>query len=179
MILTGDPRGGDSRDVFISYAHADGDWVKTLAENLHRAGLKVFYDQWDIGLGDVIVHKIDDGILNSRSGILVVSPTSLTRPYVQNEYAALMDRAIMRGQLLIPVLLKDAEMPPLLATRLYADFRNAEGPGYQTAFDKLVRALKGERPGPPAILPSGGGYKVPGTDTLRLSITPQRTALIS
>ncbi|WP_169789395.1 tetratricopeptide repeat protein [Skermanella aerolata] len=175
--MTGDQRSGDSRDVFISYAHADGEWVKTLAENLHRAGLKVFYDQWDIGLGDVVVHKIDHGILNSRNGILVVSPTSLTRPYVQNEYAALMDRAIMRGQLLIPVLLKDAEMPPLLATRLYADFRNAEGPGYQTAFDKLVRALKGERPGPPAILPPGGGYKVAGTNPLRLSITPQRTIL--
>ncbi len=175
MILTGDPRGGDSRDVFISYAHADGEWVKTLAENLHRAGLKVFYDQWDIGLGDVDRPQDRPRHRNRRNGILVVSPTSLTRPYVQNEYAALMDRAITRGQLLIPVLLKDAEMPPLLATRLYADFRNAEGPGYQTAFDKLVRALKGERPGPPAILPPGGGYKVAGTNTLRLSITPQRT----
>ena len=66
----------------------------------------------------------------SRNGILVVSPVSLTRPYVQAEYAALMDRAIERGQRLIPVLLKDAEMPPLLATRIWVDFRNADGPDY-------------------------------------------------
>src|SRR3954463_9980323 len=109
VIMAGDLQSGDSRDVFISYAHADGEWVNTLAGNLHRAGLKVFFDKWDIGLGDVVVHQIDKGLLNSLNGLLVVSPTSLMRPYVQAEYAALMDRTIMRGQLLIPVLLKDAE----------------------------------------------------------------------
>ena len=175
--MTGDPRSGDSRDVFISYAHADGEWVNALAENLHRAGLKVFFDKWDIGLGDVIVHQIDKGLRESLNGLLVVSPTSLSRPYVQAEYAVLIDRAIMRGQLLIPVLLKDAAMPPLLATRLYADFRNADGPDYQTEFNKLVRALKGERPGPPPTLPTGSGFKIAGTQSLRLTITQARTSL--
>jgi hypothetical protein len=175
--MTGDPRSGDNRDVFISYAHADGEWVNALAENLHRAGLKVFFDKWDIGLGDVVVHRIDKGLLESLNGLLVVSPTSLTRPYVQAEYAALMDRAISRGQLLIPVLLKDAEMPPLLASRRYADFRNADGPDYQTQFNELVSALKGARPGPPPILPPGSGFKIAGTQSLRLTITQARTSL--
>src|SRR5512135_1485345 len=94
--------GGESsvtrRDVFVSYGHADADWVRTLAENLYQSGLEVFFDEWEIGPGDVLVHKLDAGVLASRSGILVVSPTALTCPYVQAEYAALMTRAIERGQ---------------------------------------------------------------------------------
>ena len=136
------------RDVFISYGHADADWVRTLAENLYQSGLELFFDEWDIAPGDVLVHKLDAGILASRSGILVVSPTALTRPYVQAEYAALMGRAIERGQRLIPVLLKDAEMPPLLASRIWVDFRNADGPDYLARVGELVRALRADEPAP-------------------------------
>ena len=49
-------------DVFVSYAHVDREWVRVLAENLHQSGLKVFYDEWEIAPGDVLVHKLDAGI---------------------------------------------------------------------------------------------------------------------
>ena len=81
----------DIRDVFISYGRADADWVRTLAGNLYQSGLEVFFDEWDIAPGDVLVHKLDTGILVSRSGILVVSPTALMRSYVQAEYAGADD----------------------------------------------------------------------------------------
>ena len=54
--------GGAERDVFISYGHADADWVRTLAENLYQSGLEVFFDEWDVGPGDVVVHRLDAGI---------------------------------------------------------------------------------------------------------------------
>ena len=170
--------GGTERDVFISYGHADADWVRTLAENLYQSGLELFFDEWDIAPGDVLAHKLDAGILASRSGILVVSPTALTRPYVQAEYAALMGRAIERGQRLIPVLLKDAEMPPLLASRLWVDFRSVDGPDYLARVGEVVRTLKGERAGPlnrtgELSLPPDSGYKAVGTLSCRLSIDPR------
>ncbi|HLC14992.1 MAG TPA: toll/interleukin-1 receptor domain-containing protein, partial [Thermodesulfovibrionia bacterium] len=59
-------------DVFISHASADKPWVRTLALNLHNFGLKVWYDEWQIGPGDVLVHELDAGILNSLSGVIVV-----------------------------------------------------------------------------------------------------------
>jgi TIR domain len=55
-------------DVFISYGHQDQAWVHTLAKNLYRAGLEVFYDEWEIGPGDVLVHQLDEGIRTSRTG---------------------------------------------------------------------------------------------------------------
>jgi hypothetical protein len=61
----------DSFDVFISYAHTDYEWVKVLANNLYQSGLAVFFDEWEIGAGDVLVHKLDAGLLQSRNGVLV------------------------------------------------------------------------------------------------------------
>ena len=37
----------DQRNVLISYGHADANWVRTLAENLHQSGLDVFFDEWE------------------------------------------------------------------------------------------------------------------------------------
>jgi hypothetical protein len=136
-------------DVFLSYARADAAQVHRLAENLHNAGLEVFLDEWEIAPGDVLVHQLDRGLLNSRNGILAVTPTSLSRPWVLEEYAALLTRTVAGQQRLIPVLLADAGMPPLLASRVYVDLRHADGPEYEREISKLIALLKGERPGPP------------------------------
>jgi len=156
--------------VFISYARGDRpEWVQTLAENLHQQGFEVFWDAWEIGPGDVLVHELDRGLLESRHGVLVVTKTALDRPYVRAEYAAMMTRAIAGKQRLIPVLLDDVKLPPLLASRVWIDFRGADGPEYDRKLAELVRALRGEKPrGPPAAnrrdraaardpLPAGGG----------------------
>jgi TIR domain len=170
-----------SETVFISYARSDADWVRTLAEILHNSGLKVFLDEWKIGPGDVLVHKVDEGIRKSRNGILIVSLASLSRPWVRAEYAAMMNRAVEGKQCLIPVLLKDAEMPPLLASQNWIDFRNVDGPDYLARVRELVRALKGERLGPPArtgelSLPPGTGFKAAGALAAWLAISRERTS---
>jgi TIR domain len=174
--------GDELKDAFVSYGHADAEWVSVLAGNLHQLGLELFFDKWEIGLGDVLVHKLDAGILTSRNGVLVVSPESLSRPWVREEYAAMMTRAVAGKQNLIPVLYKDAEMPPFMASRLWVDFRNAAGPDYHIRLHDLVRALKGERPRPPQRTgelqpPPGSVFKAVGTRALLLSIDQERTTL--
>jgi len=54
-------------DVFISYAHADGDWARVLAENLHQSGLEVYLDAWYIAPGDVLVHKLDEALARTAT----------------------------------------------------------------------------------------------------------------
>jgi len=151
----------ETYDVFISYSRADGNTVRRLAENLHNVGLRVFLDDWEIGPGDVVTHHLDEAILNSRNGVLCVTPIALTRPWVQEEYAALLNRAVEKKLRLIPVLLADAELPAFLATRAWVDLRTADGPEYERRIRDLVAALKGERPAPPprqdgVILPKPG-----------------------
>ena len=164
------------KDVFVSYAHADEAWVEVLAGNLHRAELEVWFDEWEITAGDVLVHKLDQGILHSRNGVLVVSPTSMGRPIVAEEYAAMWTRAVAGQQRLIPVLYQDAELPPMLASRVWVDFRGADGPAYEAKVTELVRALKGERKGPPPRggplqPPPGTGYRAEGALSVTLEVS--------
>jgi hypothetical protein len=104
-------------DVFISYGHQDQNWVHDLAENLHGVGLEVFLDIWEITPGDVVVHHLERGLLNSCNGVLVVSPASMAQPWVQQEYAVTVGRAVEGKQRLIPVLLGDVDVPPLALLR--------------------------------------------------------------
>jgi TIR domain len=142
--------GDETFDVFISYGHQDADWVRTLAGNLHRQGLAVFFDEWDVGPGDVLVHQLEDGLLRASHGILVFSPAALASKWVAEEYAAMVTRAVAGQQRLIPVLLGEAELPPFAAARVWVDFRGADGPEYDRRVRELAAALRGERPARPA-----------------------------
>jgi tetratricopeptide (TPR) repeat protein/predicted nucleic acid-binding protein len=169
-------------EVFISYGHEDAAWVRTLAENLERAGVRTFFDEWEIGPGDVLVHRLEAGLRTSRNGILVISPASVGRPWVQQEYAVMVDQAVAGTQRLIPVLLGEVELPPFAATRGWVDFRGADGPEYQRRFGELVAALKGKRPARPEadgrlVWPAGTGVRPEGARRAMLQIGAEQTVL--
>src|SRR5262249_55024167 len=148
------------------------------AESLHNAGLKVFLDDWEIGLGDVLVHKLDEG-LKSKNGVLCVTPTALSRPWVLQEYAAMVTRAVERKLQLIPALLIDAELPPILPSLVWVDRRTGDGREYERQVRKLIAALKGERPAPPPrqegqiLSRPGSAFRAEGLLRGRLRIGPE------
>ena len=53
----------------------------------------------------MLAHRLDTGIANSRTGVLVVTPAALSQPWVLQEYAAMVTRTVEGKQQLIPVLL--------------------------------------------------------------------------
>jgi RNA-directed DNA polymerase len=65
----------DKRDVFISHASEDKDgFVRPLTELLIKKGLSVWYDEYDISIGDSILEQINYGLRVSRFGVVVLSP---------------------------------------------------------------------------------------------------------
>lgn len=63
-------------DVFISHAAEDKDAVvRPLALSLQQRGLSVWYDEFELRVGDSLRRKIDSGIARSRFGIVVSSHT--------------------------------------------------------------------------------------------------------
>ena len=144
-----DAMTADGYDVFVSYGHWDAAWVRVLAGNLHRAGFDVFFDEWELVGGDRVAGRLEEGIRGSASGILVMSSHALSRPWVREEYEALLRQAVEQpGRRLIPVLYAGAELPPFLANRRWVDFRGAgtTGPEFEARLGELVRYLQG----PPA-----------------------------
>jgi hypothetical protein len=174
--------GDETVDVFISYSHQDADWVRSLAGNLHRQGLKVFFDEWDIGPGDVLVHQLEDGLLRASHGILVFSPAAVASRWVREEYAAMVTRAVAGQQRLIPVLLGEVELPPFAAARVWVDFRRADGPEYDRRVRELAAALRDERPTRPARdgtveAKPGSGFRPEGPRQATLRVGAEQTSL--
>lgn len=61
-------------DVFISHASEDKDSiVKPLAECLTKNGVKVWYDEFELKIGDSLSKSIDRGLTASNYGLVVLS----------------------------------------------------------------------------------------------------------
>lgn len=145
-------------DVFVSYAHADREQVLPLALALHQRHFRVFFDEWEVSPGQVAVRRIEAGVEGSTHGILALSPRTMDQPWVQQEYAALLEKAVTQDRLLIPVLVGagDTRLPAFLRTRPPVDLRGLTHEALRDRIDVVARALRGHRPGPPprtALLP--------------------------
>jgi len=138
----------DDWDVFLAYDRTDRARAQELALALHERDLRVFFDEWEIAQGEMVVRRLEDGIRASKHGILLVSDSEMS-PALAEEYVALLQRATEHKKRLIPVIVGDAELPPFLASRLPLDLRAKTGDAQQRQLDALARALRGLRPGPP------------------------------
>ena len=91
-------------DVFISHATEDKDGVvRPLAHALQGLGLSVWYDEFELRLGDSLRRKIDEGIARSRFGIVVLSHAFFAKSWPQYELDGLVTMAVTGRQVILPL----------------------------------------------------------------------------
>lgn len=91
-------------DIFISHASEDKDrLVRPLATELSRLGLRVWYDEFSLKVGDSLSASIDKGLAESDAGVLIVSHSFIRKPWPKRELAGLIAGHMGRGQLILPV----------------------------------------------------------------------------
>jgi hypothetical protein len=70
-------------DAFLCHNKTDKDWVRTLAERVEtetldeegkQRKLKVFFDEWDIDVGENAVNRMNSGLGKARYLVVVMSP---------------------------------------------------------------------------------------------------------
>jgi tetratricopeptide (TPR) repeat protein len=110
-------------DLFLSYSTADKEWVRSLASELEKAGLTIFYDEKEIKPADNFVLKISEAIEKSRFLVLVLSASSISRPWVMQEWSSYMALHGPQNRI-IPVRLDDVKIPPILAATQAIDCGN-------------------------------------------------------
>jgi hypothetical protein len=115
----------DQLDVFISHATEDKEEVaRPLAEDLRKLGLKVWYDEFELRIGDSLRRKIDEGLVRSRFGIVVLSPAFFAKNWPQYELNGLVTKEMEdRKTVILPLwhrLSKDEVMrhSPSLADKV-------------------------------------------------------------
>lgn len=89
-------------DVFISHASEDKeDFVRPLAEALAQLGVKVWYDEFSLEVGDSLSRSIDEGLANSSYGVVVVSPSFVQKRWPERELRGLVAREVEAEQKVI------------------------------------------------------------------------------
>jgi len=91
-------------DVFISHASEDkNEIVRPLANELLSHGLKVWYDEFELKIGDSLRRKIDKGLANSRFGIVVLSRKFIQKGWTNYELDGIVSKSISGEQVILPI----------------------------------------------------------------------------
>ncbi len=146
-------------DVFLSHSGAQKPWVEVLARNLRQAGLRVFFDIWELVPGNDWVEDLHRALTDSRTAVLVMSPESYHSGWVGREYRTLLARNIR----IVPVVFGTLDAAfPFLESIQWVDFRPPVD--YRQAFARLLAGLRGEAPGsdPTPDLPEDSAPPLPG-----------------
>lgn len=113
-------------DVFISHASEDKETAAIpLANALMRAGLRVWLDKQEMRIGDSLREKIDEGLSQSRFGIVILSPTFLEKGWPKRELDGLIALEETGEKVILPVwhdldYATLVQYSPILAGRLAA-----------------------------------------------------------
>lgn len=128
-------------DVFISHSVRDKEFVLKLAKDLMENGLNIWLDEWNLGLGDTIADSIKHAIDESRFIFLIMSPDYFTSAWTTQEWQMAMHREVETDSIkTIPIYYRSCDIPPILQTKQWADFRNPEN--YKESFNKLIRQVR-------------------------------------
>ncbi|WP_205328418.1 toll/interleukin-1 receptor domain-containing protein [Glycomyces sp. YM15] len=93
-------------DVFISHAYEDKEgFVRDLAEELRRGGVRVWYDEFTLTAGDSLRESIDRGIADAHIGVVVLSQNFFRKNWARHELNGIFSLSVNEDRRLIPIWL--------------------------------------------------------------------------
>lgn len=137
---SGDLPSQEYYDVFISHASEDKDsFVRSLAGDLSRLGFHVWYDEFELKIGDSLRETVDKGLVNSKYGIVVLSKSFLDKNWPKHELNGLFAREVEGRKVILPIwhnIIKAdiLRYSPILADKFALSSNNM-------SMDELVQAL--------------------------------------
>jgi len=122
------------KHIFISYSHKDGEFAENLIHRITQAGFKTWIDT-EINVGEEWRLNIDQAIKNAFALIVIMTPEAQASEYVTYEWAF----AWGAGVKVIPIILKQTELHPRIATLQHLNFTSTDLSS--RPWDKLKVAL--------------------------------------
>jgi formylglycine-generating enzyme required for sulfatase activity len=150
-----------SWDVFISHASEDKETIaRPSAEALTRRGVKVWFDAEQLTLGDSLRRSIDQGLVQSRYGIVILSQHFFAKEWPMKELDGLVAREDGKEKVILPVWheISEAEVrsfSPMLADKLAVSTAG----GMEKVVSEVLRVIcPGARFEPELILIPAGEF---------------------
>ncbi|MCG7904845.1 MAG: toll/interleukin-1 receptor domain-containing protein [Candidatus Thiodiazotropha weberae] len=106
--------------AFLSYTSDDRELAQRIAESLQANGIETWWDKWCISAGDSLRQKIDEGLAGCTHFLVLLTPQSIRKPWVNQEMDAGLVRKLNNKCRFLPVRYKlpASDLPPLLSGML-------------------------------------------------------------
>lgn len=126
--------------IFLSHSHKDKHFTGKLNEDLKDVGIKVWFDEAEIRVGDSLIQKITEGLDEMEYIGAILSSNSVSSNWVKKELEIAMNDEINGKKVkVLPILIEDCSIPLFLQGKLFADFRDFSN--YNNSFKKLVETI--------------------------------------
>lgn len=132
-----------SWDLFICHASEDKEsFARPLAESLRGKGLRVWYDEFTLTIGDSLSESIDRGLAGSRFGVVVLSAYFFSKNWPRKELDGLTAKEISSEKTILPVwhgVNRDDVLrySPMLADKLAV----STSEGLDKVVDEILKAI--------------------------------------
>lgn len=91
-------------DLFLSHASEDkNSLVRSLSSLLKAFGVKVWYDEFSLKIGDSLSRSIDKGLSESDYGLIVLSKHFIKKDWTDYELRGLLAKELGKGKVVLPV----------------------------------------------------------------------------
>jgi type III secretory pathway component EscV len=125
--------------VFLSHSSADNNLARRVAENLRAANVEVWFDQWEVRVGEEFVQKIEQGLGDVDFVIVLLTRASVASEWVDREWRRKVeDETQTKRVAVIPLRGEACEIPDFLAQRSFADI---SGGSYHLGIQHLLTML--------------------------------------
>jgi hypothetical protein len=126
--------------IFLSHSWIDKFFVRKLAEKLRDEGVTVWIDEAELRIGDSLIAKITDAIKKADFVGAILSHTSVSSSWVQQELQQAMTMEITGKTIkVLPILIEKCELPEYLKHKKYADFTDPQN--FDAPFMQLLQVL--------------------------------------
>lgn len=157
-------------DVFLCHNSADKDWTENLGAQIESETidglkesrkLKVFFDKWDIDIGENLIVRINDGLKRSRFVACILSPEFMSAPWPTFEWSHIVaDDPTNAKKRMIPILARKESLDGNSVIDLVAPFKASnyvdlsDRDKSKVNYPRLIRRIRG-------LKPARGGHRKP------------------
>lgn len=151
--------------VFLSFAWEDRELAEKIASSLQANGIETWWAEWCISAGDSLRQKIDDGIRGCTHFVVLLTPQSIPKPWVNQEIDAGLIRKLNDQAKFIALRhnLSHRDLPPLLSGMLSPEI-DVNGSDIQ----QLINDIHGVTKKPPLGSPPNA-VRAPSASSSRYS----------
>ena len=124
--------------IFLSYSHNDRDKARQIANELRKANLDIWFDEYEIKVGESLIEKIRQAMGKSNYVVMIISKDSVKSKWLNKE----LDIAIKANKKILPILIDNVNLPEQVSSIKYADFNKDYNKGLTDLLESLNIDIK-------------------------------------